>query len=38
MWENAAGYEQLLDMGRDGLDINGTGLGVATVQAWIAGS
>jgi glycerophosphoryl diester phosphodiesterase len=38
VWENAAGYEQLLDMGMDGLNINYPGLGVAAVQAWIAGS
>jgi small subunit ribosomal protein S19 len=38
VWENAAGYEQLLDMGMDGLNINFPGLGMAAVQAWIAGS
>ncbi|MCX6519240.1 MAG: glycerophosphodiester phosphodiesterase family protein [Actinobacteria bacterium] len=38
VWENAAGYEQLLDMGMDGLNINFPGLGVAAVQDWIAGS
>ncbi len=38
VWENAAGYEQLLDMGMDGLNINFPGLGVAAVQTWIGGS
>lgn len=38
VWENAAGYRQLLDMGMDGLNINYPGLGVAAVQDWIAGS
>jgi glycerophosphoryl diester phosphodiesterase len=38
VWENAAGYEQLLDLGMDGLNINFPGLGVTAVQDWIAGS
>lgn len=38
VWENAAGYEQLLEMGMDGLNINFPGLGVAAVQEWIAAS
>jgi len=37
-WETADGYQELLDMGMDGLNINYPALGVEAVDAWIAAS